>query len=411
MSIFVAAAGAYAAEREPINCSLAYTDNSLTQCTKVRFASEFASCLSNSDITDHTCIVMDSDLEFCDSETSVPVTAHFSESSRSLDCNGGSIDHGWGRARRTSGPATTQATRSPGIRLLDDTSLSDIKVSNCTIRGTNHMGIKASRFFGGELGGDGVISENEQLPVGHHQLVFENLKVEDTITGIFLGNFSEDVIIDNVHVDNSERISIYVEAGSHRIVLKDSVVSNNKSREAVAIDSAYDSEISNSLFINNRESAINLYQNCGELKGIVCPVIRSTPPNNNRITGNRFIGNGFSGLQIASRQGRNHTLGWCATLNGQPGKFVDTAQNNVVRDNTFICHEGTSLKVHDAPNTIINNTIIARDDCVPFEISTGGLDQSFREVLDGLIFKSNRVESTRAPRLRNLSSRIEFSDE
>ena len=392
------------AEREPINCTVPSEDNSLNQCERVRYASEFTDCLSSDDIIKHTCVVMDSDLAFCDSQTNIPITAHFNESDKSLDCNGGTIDHGWGRVTLPEGPATTEAKRSPGIRLVNDESLSDLTVSNCTIRGTNHMGINASRFFGGQLGGDGVISGDEPLPIGHRKLVFENLNIEDTITGVFLGNFSEDVTLRNVNIDNSERIAIYSEAGSHRIVLEDSIISNNQSREAVAIDSTYDSEIRNTVFINNREGAVNVYQNCGELKGIVCPVIRSTPSNNNVISGNRFIGNGVSGLIIASRQGRNHNEGWCATLDGRAGKFVDTAQGNVVTNNTFVCQEGTSLTVHDAPNVVSDNTIIAKGNCVPFEISTGGLGKDYRHVLDGLTFKNNLVETVRPPRLRNLSN-------
>ncbi|MFK7995152.1 MAG: right-handed parallel beta-helix repeat-containing protein [Granulosicoccus sp.] len=398
------------AEREPINCTIPVADKSLSRCERVRYASEFSGCLSGNDITEHTCLVMDRNVSFCGSQTSVPITAHFNESGKSLDCKGGSIDHGWGRIKLAQGPATTQAKRSPGIRLVEDVSLSDLTVRNCTIRGTNHMGIKASRFFGGQLGGDGIISGAEKLPVGHRQLRFENLKIEDTITGVFLGNFSADVTLSNVHIDNSQRIALYSEAGSHRIVLTDSIISNNQTREAVAIDSTYDSQISNTVFINNREGAINVYQNCGELKGIVCPVIRSTPSNNNLISNNRFIDNGVSGLQIASRQGRKHSKGWCATLDGERGRFVDNAQHNVITNNTFVCHEGTSLKVHDAPNRISGNTIVARENCVPYEISTGGLSAKYRYVLDGLTFKSNRIDTHRPPRLRNLSTRIAVSD-
>ena len=409
LSLFACSA---TAEREPINCAVPVVDNSLNQCASIRYASEFTDCLSSEEISEHTCVVMDSDLTFCDSQTNVPITAHFNESDKSLDCNGGTIDHGWGRVALPEGPATTETSRSPGIRLVSDKSLSDLTVSNCTIRGTNHMGINASRFFGGQLGGDGIISGDEQLPVGHRKLTFENLNIEDTITGVFLGNFSEDVTLSNVKIDNTERIALYTEAGSHRIVLEDSTISNNQSREAVAIDSTYDSEIRNTVFINNREGAVNVYQNCGELRGIVCPVLRSTPSNNNVISGNRFIGNGVSGLIIGSRQGRNHNEGWCATLNGQAGKFVDNAQDNVVTNNTFVCQDGTSLKIHDAPNVVSDNTIVARDNCVPFEISTGGLDKEYRYVLDGLTFKNNLVETVRPPRLRNLSDdmNVEISD-
>lgn len=269
------------------------------------------------------------------------------------------------------------------------------------------MGIKASRFFGGELGGNGKIDSDESIPMGHSQLRFQNLFIEDTITGIYLGNFSEDITIDQVQIDNSRRIAIYSEAGSHDLRITNSIISNNQTREAVAIDSTYDSEISGTLFVNNREGAINLYQNCGELKGIVCPIVRSTPPNNNRITDNIFVGNGVSSLQIASRQGRRHRAGWCAMLDGQAGKFIDTSQDNVVSNNTFVCDEGTSMVIKDGPNQISNNLVVARQSCTPYEISTGGLSRAHSNVLDGLNFKGNVIDATLPPRLRNAKKALD----
>lgn len=398
------------AERMPINCALPHVDKRLAQCTQIRHASDFPACLSSQHITEHTCLIMDADLSFCSGTDSLPITVIFDRDDRSLNCAGGTIDHGWGRTSLPGGPATTQARRKPAVRFMDDRSLSGITVQNCTLRGTNHMGIQATRFFGGELGPDGELDENEPLPVGHRELRFENLKIQDVVTGIYLGNFSETVTIEGVHIDNSQRIAIYSESGSHDVHITDSIISNNRTREAIAIDSTYDSEISDTLFVNNREGGINLYQNCGELKGIVCPVIRSTAPNNNRITGNRFVNTGISGLQIASRQGRRHSTGWCATLNGRPGKFTDTSEGNIVSGNTFVCDEGTSLVVHDGPNRISDNTIIARERCVPYEISTGGHRRNKSHLLDGLYLTGNRIDAMRPPRLVNLSTSVTIDD-
>jgi hypothetical protein len=398
------------AEQRPINCALPHTDTRISECTVVKSASEYPGCLNASDITEHTCIVMDTDLTFCPNQPSVAITAIFDRSERTLDCNNGIIDHGWGRTSLPNGTATTQETRIPAVRFYDDRSLDDITVRNCTIRGTNHIGIQATRFFGGEFGPDGVLDEGEALPVGHSNIVFEDLKIEDTGLGIYLGTYSENVGISRVHVDNSQRIAIYSEAGSHGVRIRDSIITNNNTREAIAIDSTYNSEVSNTLFVNNREGGINLYQNCGELKGGVCPVLRSTPSNNNRITNNTFVNTGVSGVHVASRQGRNHSLGWCATLNGQAGQFTDTAKNNVVSNNTFVCTEGTSLIVKNGPNTVSDNRVIAREECVPFEISTGGLGPSASSLLDGIVFNRNSIDSARPPRLRNLSQNVTIDD-
>ncbi|MBX2835876.1 MAG: right-handed parallel beta-helix repeat-containing protein [Gammaproteobacteria bacterium] len=398
--------GTVLADSQPINCALPHTDNRLSQCAVVHYASEYPSCLSATDITQHTCIVMDSDLSFCENTESLPLTTVFDRSDKTLDCRGGTIDHGWGRVELPNGPVTTEATRIPAVRFMDDRSLTGITIQNCTIRGTNHIGIQATRFFGGELGGDGVLSEGEPLPVGHGDLVLRNLTIEDTGLGIYLGTYSHNVSIDNVVVDRSERIAIYSEAGTHNLSITNSVITNNQTREAIAIDSTYDSVIENNLFVNNREGGINLYQNCGELKGIVCPVVRSTPSNNNVVQNNAFVNTGISGVQVASRQGRNHSLGWCATLNGLPGQFTDTSRNNTVSNNVFICQEGTALLVKDGPNTVENNRIVARDQCVPFEISTGGLGSSASERLNGIKMKGNQIDATLPPKLRNLGSDV-----
>ena len=398
------------AAQQPINCALPHTDRRISECTVVKNASEYSGCLNASDISEHTCIVMDTDLTFCPNQASVPITAIFDRNDKTLDCSNGVIDHGWGRTTLPNGTATTQETRIPAVRLYDDRSLSNITVRNCTIRGTNHIGIQATRYFSGEFGPDGALDEGEALPIGHSNLVFEDLKIEDTGLGIYIGVYSSDVAINRVHVDNSQRIAIYSEAGSHGVRIRDSIITNNNTREAIAIDSTYDSEVSNTLFINNREGGINLYQNCGELKGNVCPVLRTTPSNNNRIVNNTFVNTGVSGVHVASRQGRNHSLGWCATLNGLPGQFIDTAKNNVVSNNTFVCTEGTSLLVKNGPNTVSNNKIIARNSCVPFEISTGGLGPDASALLDGIVFSGNDIDSARPPRLRNLSPNVSIDD-
>jgi len=400
--------GCASAAQQPINCALPHTDTRMSECTIVKNASELGSCLRATDISEHTCIVMDSDLSFCDADQTANISAIFDQSNKTLDCAGGSIDHGWSNLSSDTIEPTRRDRQMPFIRFVDDRSLSDITVKNCTMRGTFHAGIQMTRFFGGQLGGDGKLDETESLPVGHKNITLEDLKIEGTQVGIYLGNFSEDITINRVHVDGTQRIAIYSEAGSHKVRITNSTISNNQTREAVAIDSTYNSEISNTRFLNNREGGINVYQNCGELKGSVCPVVRPTPPNGNKITNNVFVNNGVTGVQIASRQGRNHAFGWCDSLNGLPGKFTDTSINNVVENNTIHCSEGTALVLMDGPNSVRNNTIVAKDNCVPLEISTGGFGKSKSAVLNGLVVESNNIDSARPPRLRNVSDEVVY---
>lgn len=393
---------------DPINCAIPQPDTRINECTIIKQASDFGQCLKASDIAQHTCIVMDTDLRFCEANDSINISAIFDQSDKVLDCAGGSIDHGWSSASSDTIEPTLRSKQMPFVRFYDDRSLSNIAVRNCAMRGTFHAGIQMTRFFGGQLGGDGKLDATEALPVGHSNITFEDIKIEGTEVGIYLGNFSENITINRVHIDGTRRIAIYSEAGSHKVNITHSTISNNKTREAIAIDSTYNSEISNTRFINNREGGINVYQNCGELKGSVCPVVRPTPPNGNRITDNVFFNNGVTGVQIASRQGRNHAFGWCSSLNGLPGKFTDTAINNVVEKNTIHCSEGTGLVLMDGPNSVRNNTIIAKDQCVPLEISTGGFGKSRSQLLNGLVVENNKIQSARPPRLRNVSDGVIF---
>lgn len=400
------------ADRQPINCAIGDEPEAFLRhtCTTVRHASEFDGCVASGDIDAHACIVMDADLSFCDAGTDVPITAYFDRPGHTLDCAGGTIDHGvvttgGGRPAPARAEATTPEARMPGVWFRRDVSVSDAAVRNCTVRRTGHHGVTMQRSFRGQLDGEGRQADGS-APLGHHDIVFQDLVLEDLISGIYLGNYSRDITMERVVVDATQRIAIYSESGSHRLSLRDSVIANNRTREAVAIDSTYDSEIIDTLFVDNRDGGINLYLNCGELKGSVCPVIRDTPSNNNRIVGNRFVGNGTTGVQVASRQGRKHADGWCATLDGQAGRHTDTAQDNTVEDNLFVCHEGTALVVMDGPNRIADNQIVARGACVPLEVSTGGLGRDASEALDGLVLSGNRIDSTRPPRLRNLPAGV-----
>jgi hypothetical protein len=401
-------AGCATADDSFLDCSIATPDRYLDhRCPTLLRASEIDTCLSSEDIDGHACMLMDADLSFCDADTTTAITAVFDRSDVALDCAGGFIDHGvdtngGGRPAPAREPAIANPNLyAPAIWFLHDRSLSNIQIENCSIRRTGERGISMFRYFNGQLGEDGLTHDGE-MPLGHHDILLRNLYVENVKTGLYLGNYGRDIVMDNLVFDGTDRIALYVESGTRDLTIRNSVFANNHTREALAFDSAYNSVIENNLFIDNREGGANFYQNCGELKGQVCPIIRDTPANGNHITGNRFVDNGIAGLQVASRQGRLHGLGWCATLNGLPGRHQDTAQDNVVSGNTFVCDEGTALVVMDGPNEVTNNTIVARDRCVPFEVSTGGLGREASETLDGLSFQDNTVDSARPPRVRNL---------
>ena len=403
---------ALGAADEEIDCSVPDTDRFVEyRCATVLRASELGGCIDDDTIDGHACIVMDADASFCDADVTTAITAVFDRPGVDLDCAGGAIDHGidangGGRPAPPREPVAAHPNGpAPAVWFPTDRSLSDIAIRNCTIRRTGERGIAMFRFFGGQLDANGRMADGGE-PLGHHDILMQDLYLENLKTGIYLGNYSRDVTMERLVIDGTDRIALYTESGSHRVTLKDSVIANNLTREAVAIDSTYDSTLENNLFVDNREGAVNLYQNCGELKGIVCPVVRDTPPNGNRIAGNRFVDNGITELQVASRQGRKHSAGWCATLDGEPGRHRDTAEDNTVVDNVFVCDEGTALTVMDGPNLVAGNRIVARERCVPYEISTGGLGREASDELLGLEFEANAVDSVRPPRLRNVPEAV-----
>ncbi len=395
-----------ATDRMPIDCTIARPDTRLSECPVVRRASEFGRCLSRDEIGRHACVVMDTDLTLCDDEPPMPITLWFDQSDRTLDCAGGIVDHGWGRHGAPDGtPATDGAANLPLIRFAEDRSLGGVTVQDCTLRGTLQVGVQMTRFFGGQLGGDGELGPDEPMPLGHHDLLFRDVLIQDVRIGMYLGNFSRDVTLERVRIDGTERISLYSEAGTHRLSVRDSSFTGNRTREAIALDSTYDSEIVNSTVAHNREGGVFVYRNCGELAGTVCPVVRSTAPNDNRFAGNRFVANGDVDLQIASRQGRRHRAGWCAALDGKRGRFIDTAERNTVEHNLFVCREGTALAVRDGPNLVRDNRIVARGACVPLEISTGGFGRRAAPLLDGLVVTGNDIDASRPPLLEHLDER------
>ena len=136
-------AGCATAQEHFLDCSIARPDNYLQhRCPTLLRASEFNGCLSEADVDGYACVLMDDDLSFCDADTTTAITAIFDRSDVSLDCAGGIIDHGvdsngGGRTSTVLEPVISNPNLyAPGIWFMSDRSLSDIQVSNCTIRRT-----------------------------------------------------------------------------------------------------------------------------------------------------------------------------------------------------------------------------------------------------------------------------------
>jgi len=71
-------------------------------------------------------------------------------------------------------------TTIPFVRFRDDESLSNITVRNCAIDADDWVvSIQMIRFLSGELGGNGTLDEGEPLPLGHHDILIEDVTIQD----------------------------------------------------------------------------------------------------------------------------------------------------------------------------------------------------------------------------------------
>ena len=89
---------------------------------------------------------------------------------------------------------------------------------------------------------------------------------------------------------------------------------------------------------------------------------------------------------------------------------ITSERGNTIAENTFVCDEGTSLVLMDGPNIVSGNRVVAREHCVPYEISTGGLATQRSELLDGLLLEGNTIDASRPPRLRYRNADVLIRD-
>jgi hypothetical protein len=104
-------------------------------------------------------------------------------------------------------------------------------------------------------------------------------------------------------------------------------------------------------------------------------------------------GNGAS-IQLASRQGKVTALGFCQDLAGEVGLYRDHAINNEIRDNTFHCWHGASIKIWDSYNALTKNTFHNEDNCTSIQVGTPSfIERGLPFSVKGTLLKDNNFEN------------------
>src|SRR5690606_14563645 len=116
----------------------------------------------------------------------------------------------------------------------------------------------------GWLGGIRVSSsKNTNLEDLVSGIILKNNEIKNnTKVGIYLKRVRNSVI-ENVVLDNN-KLHVYVDYDSWGNVIRNNLMEHTHTREALAIDAAFDNRIENNIIRNNKVHGITLYHNCGE---------------------------------------------------------------------------------------------------------------------------------------------------
>lgn len=289
-------------------------------------------CIPSAAFQKWGCLELDSRASLCEDGGSFNMSVYLAHDGAALDCHDQIIDHQY----RDGDP------KYPGMRTPYSHSVSDIEIRNCTIQNTGRYGIDLKRLFRGpELVG---------AMAGHRNIRLNKVSIAHARQwGIYVGQNSRGVSIIEASIDDAYG-GVYLEAGSAGTQLVDSVILNSHSREGLAIDSSADNVIEGCRFSGNSD-AVNIYTNCGETSGQVCPISRVMAADRNVLRGNVFVG---GDVHVAWRQFKLYGVGFCEKL-GLLGYFRDRAADTFVLSNRF---EGADLDIDDGSVVVQGNQFI-----------------------------------------------------
>jgi Right handed beta helix region len=285
-------------------------------------------------------------------------TARIQTSGVTLDCNGANID----------------ARGEPNAIVISGAGIHNVTIKNCIIFNADDAGVRIRDPM--------REPEVEKLPLderyarGPHNIRILDTTVRDIHrVGIYVHNYAQDILIDNLTMDDIGGAGIYLDASSVRTTIQNSHFKNigfgwlldlrfgPNRREAIAIDSSAYNTIRGNRFENIANGAIHLYKNCEEkIMERKYTYERWQPSERNIIENNNFM-DSDKGVWIASRQSRDLSSWDCGDKYYSDRFVIDRAPNNIVRGNSFK-NVNIAIRVEDDDNIIRDNTISAEDACV-----------------------------------------------
>lgn len=303
----------------------------------------------------------------------------------SLDCNGAQLSPREGE--ETNKSAITIAPKT-------DQAISNIAVANCHVSGYGHALHIHQHTNPNIRYVKGFIDPDANRALAPHDIRIINLSSRGSDnSGIFVGDHVHHVSFDRLTVMRSGTVGLYLEFGSQHNSIQHSVFIDNgyrtfkPNREAISVDSSSFNRIKDNEFIHNGAGGIQLYRNCFEHAGDPSRsnhFKRTESAANNVIEHNTFRDEPV-GVWVASRQSRNLKGFECGAYplaeTFIASYYIDSAKNNVIKDNTFINVDQGIIVEDDGTQIIGNDFTQVRG--VPFKIGSD-IRQKYAHKVSGL---------------------------
>lgn len=365
-----------------------------------------------------------------------------------FDCNNASLSGGGG-----------QLSAGITIQAPDNKEIKNITIKNCKVSGFKDYGAVVYNSFNEGVAIDPTLSQSaiSQInqatiantgcaskanptrlyvrecvrAVSPDNIVIDNSYFSDNGHGINIKQYVKGAVIKNSTISDNV-IGIHISYSSANTQVLNSVFSKNgdrdkgSDREAIAIDSSINNYISGNSFIDNVESAIRTYKNCGEAikkvnkDGSVeyrTGNTREDYASNNTIINNSFVLSDayaardnakpnatfddkgfFRAISIADRQSTAAGQWQCSggyyfSKGAQVAR--DYSQNNTIKNNTFKNYR-MPIRVMDDNNVVEGNTFLASKalNVIP-EIHVGSNIRSLANIpVTGNVIKGNNTEGS-----------------
>lgn len=260
-------------------------------------------------------------------------------------------------------------------------SISNIEIRNCQIK--NYIdGVRIRTALSTntinqlKFGADTAVIEESLRKSAPQNIKLSNLSIVDSHKhGVYVDRYVNQVTIEKGSIRNAGNSGIYLESGTKNIVIQKMNLQHNGysyydrdrkmswprvgilRREAIAVDSSANSQITDNVFQDNGYGGVFLYKNCYEKHNDITQLPRLQHSDYNQITNNQFV-NEKNGVWIASRQSLDLSNFDCGDESVYKWFFLkfyaDHAEYNNVINNIFTNVE-VGVNVEDDHNQILNN--------------------------------------------------------